>query len=195
MFFIGAVPQRRRRPKPRRGAAAVAVRTPAVYRQRRPAPVVASSRNAKQNMTTSSPPLPPSCACVWPEARRLAALQRRPVLVEVREGHLAGSDESRYPREQSDDDQQAEDEFDHAGEPERPCSDRHGFSQRPAKQLHRAVQHIQQTEDDPERCLERGRSSSPDGYRSWSSWADLTPKHTAISQRKAGWRERYPAFR
>ena len=123
------VPQRRSRPKPRRGAVAVAA--VAVRRllsiDSDPAPVVASSRNAKQNMIASSPPLPPSSAIVRPEARRLAPAQRRPVLVEVREGHLAGSDESRYPREQSDDDQQAEDEFDEARPPERPCADRHGL--------------------------------------------------------------------
>ena len=129
-----------------------------------PAPVVASSRNAKQNMIGQFATIAPSSA-LRPEAGGRAPAQRRPVLVEVREGHLAGRDESRDPREQSDDDQQAEDEFDQAGPPERPGADRQLAS--PSGQpnnFDRAVQREQQTEDDPEDAQDGRGVTRRDGY-------------------------------
>src|SRR6201997_770398 len=73
----------------------------------------------------------------------------RKVLGEERDSHLAGGDESRWTREQSEGDQDAGDQLDQPGEPEERASGR-GGTRRPAEQQKRAVAQEQEPEEDPE---------------------------------------------
>src|ERR1700747_439283 len=75
----------------------------------------------------------------------------RKVLGEVRDSHLAGGDESRWTREQSEGDQDAGDQFDQPGDPYERATGRDG-SRWPAEQQGRAVAQEQEPEEDPEQA-------------------------------------------
>ena len=104
------------------------------------------------------------------------------MLIEVGERHLARGDERRDAGEQADHDQQAEDELDQPGEPEGPGSGRHRGSERPAEQLYRAVQHVEQSEDDPEDAQRRGGEACQARVQVGSHRPDHTPRLAAFSQ-------------
>ena len=71
------------------------------------------------------------------------------LLPELGDGHLTGRDESRYAAEQSDEDQQAQDQFDQTSPPERLGANRHGARvDGPGEQLGCTMDGVQEIQDD-----------------------------------------------
>src|ERR1700758_3230989 len=75
----------------------------------------------------------------------------RKVLGEERDSHLAGGDESRWTRDQSEGDQDAGDQLDQPGEPDERASGRDG-SGRPAEQQGGAVAQEEEPQEDPKQA-------------------------------------------
>ena len=78
------------------------------------------------------------------------------LLPELGDGHLTGRDESRYAGEQSDQDQQAQDQFDQTSPPERLGANRHGARvDGPGEQLGCTMDGVQEIEDYAEDALRK----------------------------------------